>query len=215
MRPEVLGTLSSVNATTQPPPDGRSTRWAQHRQQRRSELLDVARHLIHAQGPDVTMEDIAAASGTSKSIVYRYFDDKAHLQKLLGTSILEAMHQRLRAEVAELEKSLGRSADPAERVRAMISAYVATVQRSPGVYRFVTLPSDGLDHFLDSVARLVASFLPDTVPQPSIWAQGAVGFVERSVETWMRQHESPHTQPIPADQLVDNLVTWLMKGLNP
>ena len=38
---------------------------ARYREQRRLELLDVARHLIHDRGPDVTMEDIAAASGTS------------------------------------------------------------------------------------------------------------------------------------------------------
>ena len=57
-----------MNATTQASVDGRSARWARHREQRRAELLDVARHLIHERGPDVTMEDIAAASGTSKSI---------------------------------------------------------------------------------------------------------------------------------------------------
>src|SRR5699024_3170200 len=91
--PTGLDTLGSVNATTQAPVDGRSARWARHREQRRAELLDVARHLIHEKGPDVTMEDIAGASGTSKSIVYRYFEDKAQLQRALGRSILSTMHE--------------------------------------------------------------------------------------------------------------------------
>ncbi|MFC7376039.1 TetR/AcrR family transcriptional regulator [Brachybacterium sp. GCM10030267] len=233
-----------MNATTQAPVDGRSARWAQHREQRRAELLDVARHLIHEQGPDVTMEDIAAASGTSKSIVYRYFEDKAHLQRALGRSILSTMHRKLVAELRALESDAGRKPDADERIRAMIRAYVETTQRSPGVYRFVTRPSDGLNHFLHAVARLVTTFLPEEVPSPQLWAHGAVGFVEGAVDTWMTEleeydkhgnhehhdrREKHSTQrergeaadgdaavpaPITSDQLVTYLVTWLMKGMH-
>ncbi|WP_010535329.1 TetR/AcrR family transcriptional regulator [Brachybacterium squillarum] len=209
-----------MNATTQAPVDGRSARWAQHREQRRAELLDIARHLIHEQGPDVTMEDIAAASGTSKSIVYRYFADKAQLQQELGRSILATMHQRLLEELAALERD-GQHPGAEERLHAMIRAYVATAQRSPGVYRFVTRPSAGLHHFLDSVARLVTTFLPEDVPTPHMWAQGAVGFVERSVEAWMTDQDAAQDPDSPspdevidADRLVLRLVSWLMKGMH-
>lgn len=206
-----------MNATTQAPVDGRSARWALHREQRRAELLDVARHLIHEQGPDVTMEDIAAASGTSKSIVYRYFEDKAHLQRALGRSILSAMHAKLLDEMRALEAAVGREPDADERIHAMIRAYVETAQRSPGVYRFVTRPSDGLNHFLSAVSRLVTTFLPAETPAPQIWAHGAVGFVERAVDTWMTDHEAfaagDGPAPLTSEQLVTRLVTWLMKGL--
>ena len=233
-----------MNATIQVPVDGRSARWAHHRAERRLELLDVARHLIHEKGPDVTMEDIAAASGTSKSIVYRYFEDKAHLQRALGRSILTTMHGKLLDEMRLLEDSVGREPDADERIRAMIRAYVETAQRSPGVYRFVTRPSDGLNHFLDAVSRLISTFLPAEIPAPRIWAHGAVGFVERAVDVWMTAHEnaeepagdgttdlqaessgtptSPLTgvgtdadpAPLTSDQLVTHLVSWLMKGLH-
>ncbi|ASK65143.1 TetR family transcriptional regulator [Brachybacterium avium] len=231
-----------MNATTQAPVDGRSARWARHREERRAELLDVARHLIHEKGPDVTMEDIAAASGTSKSIVYRYFEDKAHLQRTLGRSILSSMHTKLLEEMRSLEAEVGREAGADERIHAMIRAYVETAQRSPGVYRFVTRPSDGLNHFLAAVSRLVATFLPGDIPAPQVWAHGAVGFVERAVDTWMTSQETAvqgsgergpagstntapaaalprstsetHSIPLTADQLVTHLVTWLMKGLH-
>ena len=205
-----------MNATTQAPVDGRSARWAQHREQRRAELLDVARHLIHERGPDVTMEDIAAASGTSKSIVYRYFEDKSHLQRDLGRSILQAMHDKLLEEMRVLEQRMGREPEPEERIHAMIRAYVGTAQRSPGVYRFVTRPSDGLNHFLDSVTRIVTTFLPAGTPSPQIWATGAVGFVERAVDTWMTDLEAADgaSTTLTSDQLVTRLVTWLMKGLH-
>ncbi|MGP5258551.1 TetR/AcrR family transcriptional regulator [Brachybacterium paraconglomeratum] len=205
-----------MNATTQAPVDGRSARWAQHREQRRAELLDVARHLIHERGPDVTMEDIAAASGTSKSIVYRYFEDKSHLQRDLGRSILQAMHDKLLEEMRVLEERMGREPAPEERIHAMIRAYVGTAQRSPGVYRFVTRPSDGLNHFLDSVTRIITTFLPAGTPSPQIWATGAVGFVERAVDTWMNDLETDddRSTTLTSDQLVTRLVTWLMKGLH-
>ncbi|MGY5766248.1 TetR/AcrR family transcriptional regulator [Brachybacterium sp. DNPG3] len=226
-----------MNATTQAPVDGRSARWAQHREQRRAELLDVARHLIHEQGPDVTMEDIAAASGTSKSIVYRYFSDKAQLQRALGLRILSSMHRRLVEELRALEADAGREPSTDERIRAMIRAYVGTAERSPNVYRFVTRPSDGLNHFLDSVARLVTTFLPEGTPAPQVWAHGAVGFVQGSVDAWMapRAPAPPAEEPgaaggaggagplasdqltsdrLTSDQLVIHLVTWLMKGLH-
>ena len=226
-----------MNATTQAPVDGRSARWDRHREERRAELLDVARHLIHEKGPDVTMEDIAAASGTSKSIVYRYFEDKAHLQRTLGRSILSTMHAKLLDEMHSLESDIGRRASTDERIHAMIRAYVETAQRSPGVYRFVTRPSDGLNHFLAAVSRLVATFLSADMPAPQVWAPGAVGFVERAVDTWMTSQQigqgasaestgpdldaelpdpTPDTRPtsLTADQLVTHLVTWLMKGLH-
>ncbi|GAA1489023.1 TetR/AcrR family transcriptional regulator [Brachybacterium sacelli] len=214
-----------MNATTQAPVDGRSARWARHREQRRAELLDIARHLIHESGPDVTMEDIAAASGTSKSIVYRYFEDKATLQQALGRSILTSMHAKLLEEMRALESTVGREPEPDERIHAMIRAYVETAQRSPGVYRFVTRPSDGLNHFLGAVTRLVATFLPDDLPSRQIWAHGAVGFVESAVDTWMteleehaavdaREDAAPQSSPITSDQLVTRLVTWLMKGMH-
>jgi len=194
-----------------PPVDGRSARWARHREQRRAELLRIARHLIHTRGPDVTMEGIAAASGTSKSIVYRYFADKSQLQRAIGMHILSGMHRRLVEQMAQVEAESGRTAGPEQRIRAMIAAYVAAAEASPNVYRFVTRPSEGLNHFLTSVARLVATALPDGTPLAvaEVWSSGAVGFVQGSVDRWMNA-----TAPrLNADELTDELVSWLMHGI--
>ena len=66
------------------------------------------------------------------------------------------MHGKLLEEMRALEARVGREPEADERIHAMIRAYVETAQRSPGVYRFVTRPSDGLNHFLSSVSRLVS-----------------------------------------------------------
>lgn len=203
-----------MNVTTQAPGavDGRSARWAQHREQRRAALLDVARKVIHADGADVTMEDIAAASGTSKSIVYRYFTDKGQLQQALGLHILDGMHRRLVSELAELEES-GRAVTAEDRIRAMVSTYVHTAEQSPGLYRFVTRPSEGLNHFLADSARLVVEAVPTEDPDRVLWSTGAIGFVQNAVDHWMTLDAENPDRPT-ADHLADALVRWLMKGLD-
>lgn len=68
--------------------DGRSRRWEQHRAQRRAELTHAARRAIHHGGSDLSMDEIAGAIGTSKSIVYRYFTDRTGLQTAIGEAVL-------------------------------------------------------------------------------------------------------------------------------
>src|SRR5690606_28619954 len=57
LTPTVPDTLSFVSQVTA---DGRSTRWADHRAQRRTELAQVARRAVHHRGADVSMDEIAA-----------------------------------------------------------------------------------------------------------------------------------------------------------
>ena len=70
---EYLLPSSLVTTTTQPAgpaPDGRSTRWDQHRAARRRELVDATLRAIRQHGAGVGMDDIAAVAGTSKTVVY-------------------------------------------------------------------------------------------------------------------------------------------------
>lgn len=137
------------------PPDGRSTRWVDHREARRAELVRVARRTVHHRGPDVSMEEIAAAAGTSKSIVYRYFADKTGLQ----IAVAEAVVLQIQGA---LEGVLRVAPTPREGLRAMVAVYLEMIESSPHVYAFVTrdgsVESGGpLGHFLDSVTALVAA----------------------------------------------------------
>jgi AcrR family transcriptional regulator len=137
------------------PIDGRSTRWADHREARRAELVRIARRTVHHRGPDVSMEEIAAAAGTSKSIVYRYFADKTGLQ----IAVAEAVVLQIQGA---LEGVLRVAPTPREGLRAMVAVYLEMIESSPHVYAFVTrdgsIESGGpLGHFLDSVTALVAA----------------------------------------------------------
>ncbi|QGQ18424.1 TetR family transcriptional regulator [Cellulomonas sp. JZ18] len=215
------------------PADGRSTRWADHREARRAELVRVARRTVHHRGPDVSMEEIAAAAGTSKSIVYRYFTDKTGLQ----IAVAEAVVLQIQGA---LEGVLRVAPTPRDGLRAMVAVYLEMIESSPNVYAFVTqdgsVESGGpLGHFLDSVTALVAApfarglteerdgrtvarrpedggAAPDTATRAlaEAWAAGAVGFVRGAGEWWLAHRDQPGTPDREA--LTAQVAAWLWAG---
>lgn len=173
--------------------DGRSTRWEDHREARRAELVRVARRVVHHTGPDVSMEDIASAAGTSKSIVYRYFTDKDGLQLAVAAAVVADIRAALDAVAAD-------ASTPRDALRGMVDTYLAMIEGSPHVYAFVTR-GGSVGAFLDSVTELVAApFVralggDDGAAAPDaawarLWASGAVGFVRGAGESWLASREA-------------------------
>ncbi len=215
--------------------DGRSTRWADHREARRAELVRIARRTVHHKGPDVSMEEIAAAAGTSKSIVYRYFADKTGLQ----IAVAEAVVLQIQGA---LEGVLRIAPTPRDGLRAMVAVYLEMIESSPHVYAFVTrngsVESGGpLGHFLDSVTALVAApfarglteehegrrtarrpeasddedaALRSRVALAESWAAGAVGFVRGAGEWWLAHRDEPASPD--REELTAQVAAWLWAG---
>ena len=78
--------------------DGRDTRWAQHRAQRRRELVEAALRAIRRHGPGVGMDEISAEAGTSKTVVYRHFRDRTGLY----AAVVESVDHRDRKDGIEI-----------------------------------------------------------------------------------------------------------------
>ena len=222
-RPATRGRVPSV--------DGRSTRWDEHRAARRAELIRAASKAVHRGGPGVSMDEIAAASGTSKSIIYRYFDDKTGLQVALGAAVVGQMHDAL-TQAAEAAET------PRRALRAMVGVYLEMIESSPNVYYFVTRTSAvagteesaaqaaatgqgtgggtqaPLAAFLDSVIELVAEPFARATDVPptdaAAWAAGAVGFVRGAGEWWLAHRDSADVPD--RDQLTERVAAWLWAG---
>ena len=208
-------------------PDGRSARWDGHRQQRRLELVKVARRAVHRLGPGAPMGDIAAAAGTSKSVFYRYFGDKDGLRQAVG----EVVIGRMRAEVL----AAGRGATSTEEgLRAMVSAYLQMAETSPNVYFFVTADRETgsgpaarahgevLDAFFDEVLSMMREGMHAYLASPNgtsgaaagavaYWPRAALGMVRAVGEDWLRQPPGPHRPS--AAELTGTLTRWLAHGI--
>ena len=206
-------------------PDGRSSRWQAHREDRRRELIKSARRAVHALGSDASMEEIAAAAGRSKSVFYRYFGDKAGLQQAVGEVVLSQMQRRI-GEAAQSAQT------PRQGLFAMVSAYLQMAETSPNVYSFVTRYSPGdsdaaqrsaaisgaLGHFFESIGEMIAvpmrTHLGDGKEAViGYWPMAAIGLVRNAGEQWLSTPAS--TSKPDQETMARHITAWLCVGIAP
>lgn len=175
--------------------DGRDTRWEQHRQDRRRELVSHALRAIRVNGARVGMDEIAARAGTSKTVIYRHFGDRAGLYDAVVASVHDYIH-------AGLTRTLEQSADGdlGHLIHDLADSYLGLVERDPQIYRFVlerpvatadhpgdpagSLPSIMGDHVAEAIAAHLAARGRDASCAPT-WGHGIVGFIRAAADRWM------------------------------
>ncbi|WDF34782.1 TetR/AcrR family transcriptional regulator [Arthrobacter agilis] len=208
--------------------DGRSSRWEEHRAERRRALIRTARRAIDALGPGASMEDIAAAADTSKSVYYRYFGDKTGLQRAVAEVVILQMQQK----VLDAAKA---ATTPREGLQSMVLAYLQMARTSPNVYAFVTRvgitesgahddgAQDTLAHFLSAVTEMVSrpmrAYLlsperpagPDDAA-PEYWPAAAIGMVRAAGEHWLAAPDTPGKPT--EEQMARHITAWLFDGIS-
>lgn len=95
--------------------DGRRQATADRRRAREQEILDATRSLFDKRGVrDAQIEDIAAAAGINRAIIYRHFTGKEELFALTLVGYLGELAERLEA---------ARQGDPPDQLRGLITAF--------------------------------------------------------------------------------------------
>jgi len=195
-------------------PDGRSRRWADHRERRRAELVEAVIEAIRELGPEPGIDAVAAHAGVSKPVLYRYFEDKSGLWLAVGRQAATAVVEAIAPAVAAVREER-------DVVAAAIDAYLTFIEADPHVYRFVVhqrgiaRDTDVVADAMDTVASGLARILGDRLRAlgldsgPALpWAYGIVGYVQTVADWWLRQQ-----QPISRTALAEYLTTFLWGGI--
>ncbi|KZS55284.1 TetR family transcriptional regulator [Mycobacterium kansasii] len=190
--------------------DGRKRRWHQHKVERRNELVDGTIEAIRVRGRFLSMDEIAAEIGVSKTVLYRYFVDKNDLT----TAVMMRFAQT--TLIPNMAAALSSNLDGYELAREVIRVYVETVASEPEPYRFVMANSSASKSkvIADSeriIARMIAVMLRRRMQEVGMdtggvepWAYLIVGGVQLATHSWM---SAPR---MSSDELIDYLtmLSW-------
>ncbi len=186
-------------------------------ERRRRELLEAADRVVLRDGPEASMNAIAAEAGITKPILYRHFGDKSGLYRALAKRHTDGLLTQLRAAL----DSPGARRD---RVEATLDAYLAAIEARPQVYRFLMHPTEeqsadgekGFDvgrHSApllrllgEELAKIIAERLdlgPNSAELARVWGHGIVGMMHAAGDWWLGE------RPCAREQLVRHLADLL------
>jgi AcrR family transcriptional regulator len=216
----------AAGASAPAPRDGRDARWERHREERRGALVDATIRAIRRHGASVGMDDIAAEAGTSKTVVYRHFDDRAGLYRAVAARIDERV---VRDVGAALDAADPVARHPRAVIASMVEAYLALVESDTEVYRFVVnrplvdrpLPDDPVGgtvaHVTDQLTGLLLGSLRGSTTDPwraRTWAIALVGSVQAVADDWLASaRRAPRAHVVSA--LTDLAWDGLSSGFGP
>ncbi|MFF8504448.1 TetR family transcriptional regulator [Streptomyces anulatus] len=188
---------------------------------RRRELLEAADRVVLRDGPQASMNAIAAEAGITKPILYRHFGDKGGLYRALAKRHTDALLSALRA-------ALDAPADRRERVESTLDTYLAAIEARPQVYRFLMHPADGaaadtapspeqgfdvgrhsaplLRRLGEELGQVIAERVdlgPDSEQMARIWGHGIVGMMHAAGDWWLGD------RPCSRERLVSSLADLL------
>ncbi|TFV64772.1 TetR/AcrR family transcriptional regulator [Geodermatophilus sp. DF01-2] len=202
--------------------DRRDSRWDEHRRARREQLVDATIAAVGRHGAGVGMDEIAAAAGTSKTVVYRHFADRTELHVAVCARVAGHL-------TAKLREAMASSTRPRQMVAVAVDTYLASLEADPELYRFVVHgppagrpagrgpgnadPIGTLSHLVgDQAAALVAVALEQAGRAPSAalpWGHGLVGLVRAAGDWWLQAD-----RPMPRADLAAHLTDLAWTGLS-
>ena len=168
---------------------------------------------VRAHGPDQSLDDLAAAAGVSKPVLYDAFGGRAGLADAVAVVLAGQVEAGVFARLAP-----GEPFDLDDVLHAIVAVLVELIDEETELYAFVvrTLRGDErrfLDNALvgvlhDRATMLVQSFAPgidDT--DLHLLVDGVYGFVWATVESWQEDRVTDR------DHVVELLSTVIRAGL--
>ena len=184
------------------------------RQARKEALLEAAIGAIRRDGPGVSMDQMAAAAGVTKPILYRHFHDRAGLVN----AIAETAYRQI---AVGLDEALHADETPRQVVASTIDVYLRFIESDTALYRFLVHrtivetddPSAVLTDYIARAGRQVALVLGEGLRHAGLdsgpaepWAFGIVGMVHSAGDWWIE------TRTMPRERLAEYLTSLVYDG---
>lgn len=181
-------------------------------EQRRRELLEAADRVVLREGPQASMNAIAAEAGITKPILYRHFGDKGGLYRALAKRHTDALLAALRAA---LDAPAGRR----QRVEATLDTYLAAIEARPQVYRFLMHPAEesgqpseqafDVGRHSAPVLRRMGEELAEVIAEridlgeggnalARVWGHGIVGMMHAAGDWWLGERPCTRAELVSA-----------------
>lgn len=176
---------------------------------RREQLISVGRSLFQARPYDqVSMDDVAAAAGVSKGLIFHYFDSKRDLYvEIIGRGANELM----------IASTVQEDLPPMERLITGLHRYLEHAERAGKGYTSLLAGGVGVDpevfNIVDSVRRTFADRILSSLPYAPtpltrIIVRGFVGFVEAASVEFVNNKDH-----VSRDEVVKTMVKTLFASL--
>lgn len=182
--------------------DGRSTRWDEHRRERRHAIIAAAIAAIQQYGPDALTAQIAEKAGVPRTHVYRHFDDKSALDRAVSRAVSREISEQIRAALAI-------QGSPRQIIAAAITQHFDWIEAHPNLYRFLaqhaytvnTTGSSQVDDakaaFAAELTRVLSGYLSlfgvSTEPAERVLV-GVVAMVDAMAIWWLEHRDVPREQ---------------------
>jgi len=186
------------------------------RDQRRAQLLDAANEVFTTRGYHAAaMDEIAAAAGISKPVLYQHFDSKLDLYVALLDRACDSLLGVVQVALASTDRN-------ADRVVAVIGAFYDFVTSAGGEFRFVfesDLTGDGRvqdrlwqvnNDVADSIAAVIAEDTRMPPEQAKLLAISLVGLAQVSARYWV----SDRSASIGLEQAKQLVSTLAWRGIS-
>jgi AcrR family transcriptional regulator len=194
--------------------DGRRARWEQHNSERRRQILDAAVAVLESSPPgaEIHVRQIADRAGVGRPVVYRYFSDRADLDRAVQAHVLDMLRDAVAAQV-----SLSGTVE--QIIRRIVGGYVGWAATHPALHRVAEQDRSGgsdvgeLEVVVKQIVDLVAELFTTAMEllhveldeddlaalDPLIF--GLVGQVFGAVRRWLWRPERKPSADVLADAL--------------
>jgi len=198
--------------------DGRTTRWTDHKVERREQVLEAAVAEIAEQGSGVGVQQIAARADIPRSAVYRIFTDRSDLDEQIRARIIDRL-------MSDLAPALTPQGTVEQAIARAVDAYLGWIVDAPRLHQFLrtgsatrrtvgsrvvtgtrTAIAVQLSDLLEALLRNLGK---DATATESI-AFGLIGLVDASVNRWL----GSSTPTTTSDQLAAFLTTSIWQVLD-